>query len=76
MPTIITWRCHRELPESAVDELVITGTAAQILLARLMHYDMTIATLGPGGHDHWKYQEPDWWEKEDAEEGDSEEEDS
>lgn len=58
------------LPEAAVEELVITGTAAPILLGPLMHNDMTIATLGPEGRHQWKYQEPNWWDKEEAEEED------
>ncbi|KUJ24225.1 uncharacterized protein LY89DRAFT_727257 [Mollisia scopiformis] len=57
-----------KLPEAAVEELVITGTAAQIMLASLMHNDMTIAADGPEGHAQWKYQEPEWWENEGDEE--------
>ncbi|RFU30150.1 hypothetical protein B7463_g6186, partial [Scytalidium lignicola] len=49
---------HQELPKMAVEELVITGTAAQILLAPFMHNDMSIATCGPEGRGQWKYQDP------------------
>ena len=57
----------QELPEGAVEELVITGTASQIMLAWLMHNDMTIAAEGPEGYTQWHYQEPNWWENEEAE---------
>ncbi|KAF7347273.1 hypothetical protein MVEN_01482400 [Mycena venus] len=39
---------NTELPEAAVEELVI-------MLAGLMHNDMTIATDGPAGAERWKY---------------------
>ncbi|KAK7063683.1 hypothetical protein R3P38DRAFT_9102 [Favolaschia claudopus] len=54
----------KELPREAVDELVITGTAALIMLAGLMHNDMTIAVEGPAGAAQWRYQVPGWWETE------------
>jgi hypothetical protein len=54
-----------ELSEAAVEELVIMGTAVQIMLAILMHNDMTIAVEEPEGAERWKYQEPNWWENED-----------
>ncbi|KAH8803535.1 hypothetical protein F5884DRAFT_509028 [Xylogone sp. PMI_703] len=59
---------NSELPEEAVKELVITGTAAQVLLVHLMGNDMKIAAQGPEGRSQWKYQEPDWWDNEEPEE--------
>lgn len=56
------------VPEKALEELVITSTAAQIMLAGLMHNDMTIATEGPEGCAQWKYQRPNWWDYESEEE--------
>jgi hypothetical protein len=49
-----------ELSEAAVGELVIMGTAVQIMLASLMLNDMTIAVEGPEGAERWEYQEPNW----------------
>jgi hypothetical protein len=40
---------HGNVPEEAIEELVITGTAAEIMLAPLMHNDMSIAVDGPEG---------------------------
>ncbi|CZR55091.1 uncharacterized protein PAC_04977 [Phialocephala subalpina] len=56
-----------KLPEAARDELLITS-AANILLTRFMHNDMTIAAEGPEGCAQWKYQPPNWWENENEEE--------
>ena len=64
---------RRELPEAAIEELVITGTAAQIMLAGLMHNDMAIAVEGPEGRSQWKYQERNWWDDEESEEVEEEE---
>ena len=44
---------RKELPVEAVEELVITGIAAQIILADLMHNDRTIAAAGPAARDRW-----------------------
>jgi hypothetical protein len=63
----------QELPEAAVEEIAITGTAAMFLLAGLMHNDMTIASEGPDGCIRWKYQEPNWWENEEADDENEEE---
>ncbi|KAF8851574.1 hypothetical protein BDZ45DRAFT_808210 [Acephala macrosclerotiorum] len=52
------------VPQEAIEELVITGTAAQIMLAGLMHNDMTIATEGPEGSAQWRYERPNWWDYE------------
>ncbi|KAJ6520469.1 hypothetical protein C8R45DRAFT_919210 [Mycena sanguinolenta] len=62
-----------ELPEEAVEELVIMGTAVMTALEHLMPHDMNIAVAGPDGARRWKYQEPNWWDKD--EEEDKEEED-
>ncbi|KAF7330160.1 hypothetical protein MSAN_02466000 [Mycena sanguinolenta] len=65
-----------ELPEDAVEELVIMGTAVMKMLSSLMHNDMCIAAEGPDGAQRWKYQEPNWWDNEenfeDAEEDENE----
>lgn len=45
---------HGNVPEAAIEELVISGTAALIMLAPLMHDDMSIAIEGPDGHEQWK----------------------
>jgi hypothetical protein len=65
---------HPPIFLEAVEELVIVGTAVQIMLASLMHNDMTIAVEGPEGAERWKYQEPNWLENEDndVEEDDNE----
>jgi hypothetical protein len=48
----------KELPEEVVAELVITGTAAQIMLSWLGNNHLGIAAQGPEGSDQWKYQDP------------------
>lgn len=63
---------HREFSEVMAEELVITGTAAQIMLAPLMHNDMTIAVDGPEGREEWRYQVPGWEDEEVAEDAEDE----
>ncbi|KAF8204153.1 hypothetical protein K438DRAFT_2014858 [Mycena galopus ATCC 62051] len=60
----------KELSQEAMDELVITGTAVQVMLVHLMSSDMTIAVKGPTGTKLWKYQAPDWDNLEESEDED------
>ena len=67
---------RKEMPEDVVEELVITGTAAQVMLAPLMYGSMQIAAQGPEGRERWKYQDPNYaWDSGDSEEGDKEKDD-
>lgn len=62
---------RKEMPGDVVEELVVTGTAAQVMLVPLMYGSMKIAAQGPEGRSRWKYQDPNYaWDSEDNEEGD------
>lgn len=64
---------HGIVPQAAIEELVISETAAQVMLMSLSHNDMSIAVEGPAGAEQWKYQVPRWWENEEPEVEDEEE---
>ena len=57
--TANNWRLElcQELPKAAVEELLITGTAALMALVSLGPMDLQIAMEGPEGHEKWERQE-------------------
>ena len=66
---------YGQMPEAVVEELVIFGTAAEMMLVgALSHNDMSIAMMGPEGRENWKYQDPNWCDEEESVEDEEEEE--